>query len=367
VVALIAVELVVVLAWASEQQGAAPATQALRLGGAIWLTSLHARVHSGAAVFGIAPLGLTLLSAVLVTRSAAALARARREAGEASVGPLAEALRIVPAVAVPYAVVAAILAGVVGSRDLHVSAPTALLGGLVVSGVASAYGVRRAHGGWELEWPEALRTASAAAAAALGVAAVLALVLTVAALIRHASTYGDLTRALAPGVVGGVALGLLNVALAPNAVVCGLAWLAGPGFAVGAGTAVSPTHIHLGEVPALPLLAALPAGLRGPGLVVLLAPVLAGVVAGVVVHRRTADAPLLPVAGLAAAAGVLVAVLAAGLAAAAGGPAGSGRLLTIGPSWWAVGLALGLEVGVAATVTATVGALLRGERRLRLR
>ena len=48
---------------------------------------------------------------------------------------------------------------------------------------------------------------------------------------------------------------LATMAVAPNAVLLGGAYLLGPGFAVGTGTVVSPTVVSLGPVPAFPLLA----------------------------------------------------------------------------------------------------------------
>ena len=61
---------------------------------------------------------------------------------------------------------------------------------------------------------------------------------------------------LAPGDY--VMYTLATMAVAPNAVLFGGAYLLGPGFAVGTGTIVSPTVVSLGPMPAFPLLAGLP-------------------------------------------------------------------------------------------------------------
>ena len=137
--------------------------------------------------------------------------------------------------------------------------------------------------------------------------------------------------------------------LVPNLAVWGASWWAGPGFAVGAGTAVGPFGTTLGAVPPLPVLAALPSGAPPTWLAVLAlaVPVAAGAVAGLLVARRAGilDAALVgPAAGLA----VLV------LAWLSGGPAGGSRLTAIGPSPWQVGLAVAVEVGVAAAAAAAV-------------
>ena len=83
------------------------------------------------------------------------------------------------------------------------------------------------------------------------------------------------------GIGGGILLAALCLLYVPTAAVWGLAYVVGPGFAVGAGTSVSVAGADLGAVPAFPLLAALPQE-PGPawGPLVLVVPLLAGVLAG---------------------------------------------------------------------------------------
>ncbi len=73
-----------------------------------------------------------------------------------------------------------------------------------------------------------------------------------------------LVDGLDAGIGGGILLAALCLLYVPTAAVWGLAYVVGPGFAVGAGTSVSVGGTDLGAVPAFPLLAALPAG-AGPG------------------------------------------------------------------------------------------------------
>ncbi len=136
------------------------------------------------------------------------------------------------------------------------------------------------------------------------------------------------------------------VLLLPNGALWAVAYAAGPGFAVGAGTGISPFGATLGPVPAFPLLAALPgSGTPAPAVrAALLLPVLAGVLAGWVVGRRlpAATGPgRLPAlltgrvarpAGYGLLAGGLVALVTAALAVLAGGALGPGYLAAVGPS-----------------------------------
>lgn len=67
-----------------------------------------------------------------------------------------------------------------------------------------------------------------------------------------------ITKVLAPGIFGSLLLLILNVLYLPNVALAGLSYISGAGFAVGAGTHLSPFTQDIGQIPALPLLAALP-------------------------------------------------------------------------------------------------------------
>jgi hypothetical protein len=67
-----------------------------------------------------------------------------------------------------------------------------------------------------------------------------------------------ITQVLAPGIFGSLLLLFLNLLYLPNAAMAALSYVSGAGFAVGADTHLSPFTQDIGEIPALPLLAALP-------------------------------------------------------------------------------------------------------------
>jgi hypothetical protein len=69
----------------------------------------------------------------------------------------------------------------------------------------------------------------------------------------------DLHTSLQAGIFGGVLLLFLNSLYLPNAAIAFASYLAGSGFAVGAGTLISPWWHRSGEIPVLPLLGILPA------------------------------------------------------------------------------------------------------------
>jgi hypothetical protein len=166
----------------------------------------------------------------------------------------------------------------------------------------------------------------------------------------------DIGRSLGPGPVGAVALILACLVYLPNAVVWGAAFAVGPGFAVGVGTSVTPLSVHLGAVPAFPLLGALPSSGTTPyyALPVLVVPLVAGAVGGVLLIRRLPTLRLEDAAGWGFAAGALGGLALGVLSAVTSGPVGSGRLAAVGPSAWQVGVAAALEMGLAAALAAVV-------------
>ena len=356
---------VVLVAWVADAGPGSTGTDAIRAAADAWLLAHGGGLSVPAGHLGGIPLGLTVLAAVVLHRAGASLARA------VEVPDLAAAGRAVAALAVPYALLAAAVAAVAGTATAASSPPLAGIGALLLAAAAGGRGVLRAAGlGPALvrrvpSWLPAVGRAVLAGVAAL-VAAGLALLLVV--LVGRAGRFAELVGALQPGFVGGVILLLGCVLLLPNGALWTVAYAAGPGFTVGAGTGVSPFGVTLGPVPSFPLLAALPGdGVPAPVVrAVLLLPVLAGVLAGWVVGRRLPAAsgagrlPALPTGRIARPAtcgllaGGLVALVTAVLAVLAGGALGQGYLAAVGPSGWQVAAALAVEVAVPAAVTAAL-------------
>jgi uncharacterized protein DUF6350 len=356
---------VVLVAWVADAGPGSTGTDAIRAAADAWLLAHGGGLTVPAGHLRGIPLGLTVLAAVVLHRAGASLARA------VEVPDLPAAGRAVAALAVPYALLAAAVAEVAGTGTAASSAPLAGIGALLLAAVAGGRGVLRAAGlGPALvrrvpSWLPAVARAVLAGVAAL-VAAGLALLLVV--LVGRAGRFAELVGALQPGFVGGVILLLGCVLLLPNGALWTVAYAAGPGFTVGAGTGVSPFGVTLGPVPSFPLLAALPGdGVPAPAVrAVLLLPVLAGVLAGWVVGRRLPAAPgpgrlpALPTGRVARPAtygllaGGLVALVTAVLAVLAGGALGPGYLAAVGPSGWQVAAALAVEVAVPAAVTAAL-------------
>jgi hypothetical protein len=196
----------------------------------------------------------------------------------------------------------------------------------------------------------ALRAGTGAVALTVAVASVLVAGLFVTGFADMIGLY----EALHTEVVGGLALTAGQLSILPNLVVWAVAWLVGPGFALGVGSYVSPVGTALGPIPALPVFGALPTGDSAFGFAGVLVPVVAAFLAGVAVRPALARAlggvgPLVGV-GVAVGAGVVAGALLGFLAAASGGSAGPGRLAVVGPDPVVVALVAAAEVAVAVGI-----------------
>lgn len=242
--------------------------------------------------------------------------------------------------------------------------PALVMAAGVVVGIAIAF----THGGWATDaTTSALRRRVDAVprlgragirsavriglGSALGVVAVAAVLVTVRIVVEYPTIVG-LHQALAAGVDGGIAITLAELALLPNLVVWAAAWLLGPGFALGAGTTVSPGVTLIGPVPGLPLLGALPAEGAPLGVLWLALPVLLGFGGAVLVARSVPerrDEPWWATIAVGLGAGAVAGLVLGALAAASAGAVGPGRLAEVGPD--------ALLVAASASASVAVGAV----------
>jgi Family of unknown function (DUF6350) len=332
---------------------------AFRTAAQLWLVGHHVgfTLRNGGRI-GMFPLGLVVLPGALLYRAGRWVVRTGGVTRLRHVGSAAFAL------AAPYCVLAGALALIgrtpLATPSLWQAMAAAFLLALAAGGIGGARGLapwRRLLG----LLPERPRSLVTAALGTLAVLTAAGAMLAGGSLAVHNRGFLSMTTALAPGLVGGVLLLLLELAFIPNAIVWAVAYLLGPGFAFGYGTVVTPTGSALGALPMFPMLAALPAG-SGPGqpagmpawvsFGAIATPYLAGAFGGLLIIRvgPTYRVEAAPLWGFACGAG---AGLAMGVAAAfAGGPLGGARLAAIGPSGWQVGLVTTLEVGVAAAICA---------------
>ncbi|AFV90244.1 Tat (Twin-arginine translocation) pathway signal sequence [Acidipropionibacterium acidipropionici ATCC 4875] len=329
----------------------------------LWLLAHGVPITGLGLHLGLAPLGLTVIIVLVGEQTcrfgARVMSAGRRAAGRV---PSWRAAGQVAAVhASTHLVLVILLCGSVGAAPW----PGGLVGGLAAGVIAGLVGAVR---GARLDpaelVPPVLRGIPLAAGA--GVAVVLAggaIVLAVA-LLMHGERVIALHEGLAPGPWGGFVLFLVELAWLPDLLMWAASWALGSGFAVGIGSSVSPFGVHLGMIPSIPVLAALP----DPGTPMIVArlwmilPVIAGAVAGVLVLRDRAGAGIGASVGYGAAAGAASGLLVALVGALSGGAVGSGRLAQTGALMpQTLGLAVGL-LGIGGALSSLVVALIRRHR-----
>ena len=267
-----------------------------------------------------------------------------------------------PATASAVAEGASVAAGAVSYAALVVVAAVTLappgvavlgaaVGAFVLAGVALGIGMLRRGGSLPALMSDRLPGWAtvglrAGCAAALTAVAGAGLVLAVGLALSF-TTATDLASTLSDGAGDAIGLALAGLAYLPNAVLATVGYTTGVGFDIGPGR-YSPFGSVPADLPPFPLLAAVPAntGLSVPGLVAMLVPVAAGVVAGHAVLRRVTDRrDRCAAVGVAAAtAGLVIGLL---VWAASGGVSG-GVWPHIGAVGWRVGPVLGAIVLVVA-------------------
>ena len=328
---------------------------ALRSAGLLWLVAHHVEVTvNGVGRIGLLPLGLVLLPAALIERAGRWLTheghvRRLRDVGHAAL-----------AIAFPYALFTGAVA--VASRT-SLAAPSlwqAVTAGFGIALLAGGAGAARGLAPWRKlagRVPPRPRSVILGMLAALALLTVFGAVLAAASLAIHLNAYQSAVAALNPGAGGAALLMLAGLSYLPNSIIWAIAYMLGPGFSFGVGTAVTPSGSALGAIPAFPMLAALPVGDKAAfpawiGFFVLVMPYLAGALAGLMTVR-IAPTPTLeaaPLWGLLT--GSLTAVVIGFAAKLSGGPLGAGRLASVGPTGAEIGLVAGLEVGVTAALVA---------------
>ncbi|MBE1874769.1 DUF6350 family protein [Myceligenerans pegani] len=320
----------------------------------IWLLGHGVPVTASGATLTLVPLGLTVLALFSCYVTARHAARATPRTWVVATGCYAAGTTAV-AVAVPSVTAWSVLAAPVAG---------ALVGGLGFGLGTLARGgaptpaelgdrLNRLVRGW---CPPTLRLGARAGLVAMGLLTGAAAVLVGVWAVAGRATSSDIIRALDPGWAGGIVLAVAQLALLPDLVLWAMAWLGGPGFAVGTGTGFTPFGADSGPLPAVPLLAALPGQdwTGGFGWAAPLVVVACGAAAGWFAWRRLEPGLLrwsdvaLVLGGLAGTAGLLVGVL----QAAASGAVGAERLSDVGATPWFVALLIAGEllVGAASVV-----------------
>lgn len=338
-------------------------------------------------VLSLFPLGLTLIPFFLSWRAGRRLARASYadQLWQAMLGALGT-----------YAILGGVAAYFSANEDVSISVAAGALIPLVSAGLGIFVGARREAGSWvrligmdltdwisrtsqHSRWAGSyvwavVRAGAVGVTAALGFSALLVAVALAMSWAEIVTVY----QYLDAGIVGSAVLTVVELGLVPNFMGWALGWTSGAGFSIGTGSLISPLETTVGPLPAVPVLAALPAGGGEYAIAALILPVIAGFLAGwwflregenhfdewlsLKIRARWFTAPVSTLL-LGVFVGLVSGILAAGAVLISGGSAGIGRFVDVGadPLW--TGLWIAAEVAVGVVVGYAVGPFLEREER----
>ncbi|MEV7420628.1 DUF6350 family protein [Streptomyces sp. NPDC089919] len=377
-----ALAVLVMVLWISSPYPDSGPGAALHIAAGLWLLAHGTELIRLDTLSGVpAPVGLTpLLLPVLPVWLMRRAARSALYEGEVEGGPDGPAAgkglstgAVFSAVTCGYLVVGAGATAYAAGGPMPADPLSAAWHVPLVAALAGAAGVWSARGrpygplpGWvpggvrrafeRPRYARALRAGTAGAVVLVGGGALLV----GASLVWHGGLAQRSFLELTGVWSGRFAVLLLALALIPNAAVWGAAYGLGPGFALGTAALVTPLGTAgpaAAALPRFPLLAALPDD-ASAGWTALGVPLAAGLVLGLFAGRDADSGG--EAAATAAWGAVVCGALMSALAAAAGGPVGSVRLVAFGPVWWAVGVAaVAWSAAVAVPVSLAVRAVAR--------
>lgn len=313
--------------WQAGREGAVAAVAAAA--GIAWLSGHGVPVDIGPIHLSVAPLALTALIAWRLAKAAAGTTRAIGGRDAAAVRAAAGVVSIL---------YTGLLAGAVAfcnTGPFGVDMLPALLHAVPLIAVATAFGAAREAG--ILPWGAAsvwlrrgLRTGMITAGALLACGAAA----TGVAFAVRGPLVADTLRLYGPE---SWIVALLALIYLPNCAVWAAAYITGPGFAVGAGTAVQAEMVELVPLPAFPVFAAVPNGpLPSYATILIGLPLMLAAVFGVILTYRSPDLRVPRITTAATVAAATAAVVLGGLAHLSGGAAGQHLMADLGPDPLAV-------------------------------
>ncbi|MCW2528507.1 MAG: hypothetical protein JWM76_3367 [Pseudonocardiales bacterium] len=353
------------LSWIPDAGATGSSGSTVRAGVLTFLAAQHGGTRLNGQTLHFVPLGLTFIAVWLCWRGGRVLQLlpvARTDQRERRIFGLA--LAQVGA----YGLTCAVLThfSVIGTS----SVPT--LGAVVGAGAVGAVGFGSAAvmctpigaERW-IALPPVLRSGLRGAAGGTAVFIAGGALLAAGATAVRAGRFLELSRGLGRGL-SGLPIAALDLLSAPNAILAGSSYLAGPGFAVGVHSTYAPRGGTAGLVPAFPVLAGLPSGSRASSLVLaLMALTIVGSAAAtaLLVRRSAPTSGWLAMLGGCLLAGVFTGFGLGLLIALAGGNLGSDNLRAVGASPGHVALMTAAEVVLISVPVAIGVRLLSGRSR----
>ncbi len=334
----IPIALIVLMAWATAGSTSGVVTDALRGGIWIWLGIHHITFTLALPPSGLPgslsfiPLG-ALLFPIMVFRGSL-----RRLRDELKGVQLRQSIFSLGITYVLILIVLSLASGNFSISPRWYVAPISVVALLAISSLTQLQQISKDNNYLN----QVIRIISIVLGALLGIS----LLFFTVSLAIHLSVLNNLITVLQPGFFGGILLLILVIATIPNMGVSALAYLLGPGFAVGSGTLINPAVHRIGEIPAFPLLAAIPTNTNKFIFIGVLLGVGAGFMIALLMQKteRADDLSAMPVVIVASAAFLAL------VNYFSNGTLLGERLSVVGPSLWIFPLVYLLEAGIGAGI-----------------
>lgn len=369
VVSMLVIVLPALLAWVTSPGSTVGWTQAVSVGSCVWLLANGAQLSAGPATISLTPLllaGLPVLVATVAARRMLMQLDDRRSRRVQRWGGLrGDVAEAGAAFVCGYAAVGLAVALATAGDPLSASLWGALAGTAVVGVVSVLIAVTREFRGQlgsvapglatvlqdrvPIHLRRAIRPGLWGAFAVFGAGMALTLVM----VAMHLGRIGRLYDALGPDPVGLVVISLGQLMVLPNVALWAASWMAGPGFGLGEGTAITWSQSNPGLLPLIPGLGAVPT--PGPLPAGLWLSILIPVAVGALVAWRALRAVALlsswrvkaTVAAMACAVASLLLTVGSALA---GGSLGATRLTGVGAPSLQFGASVLVELLLGAAV-----------------
>jgi len=169
-----------------------------------------------------------------------------------------------------------------------------------------------------------------------------------ASLIYHFEVVLNLTRVIEPGIFGGLVLLMGQLLYLPNVAISALSYLSGAGVSIGEGSLLSPFVHRIDEIPAIPLLGALP--VNGNIWTFSLTLVILGLGVAIARYGITTYSDVSEAKRFYIAASLISLVLFLIIARASSGQLLSANLPSVGPIWWALPLVITAELALGGAL-----------------
>jgi hypothetical protein len=196
----------------------------------------------------------------------------------------------------------------------------------------------------QFPWQRALRLAWIILIALVGIGSIFLSI----SLMYHFNVVTNLTRVVEPGIFGGLVLLIGQILYIPNIAVAALSYISGSGLTIGEGSLLSPFVHRIDEIPAIPILGALPA--TSHTFIFISALLILALGAFVVKYGRSTYSDEIELKRFYLSFAVIFFLLLLCIARMSSGELFSSNLPAVGPIWWALPLVATVEIAIGGAI-----------------